>query len=99
MHKVIGQSDIKHMTSLIETVTSVLKASTNNITNIPARPIIGLAEILMIIMSVSTFKNDDILFPGECICLVEYPDFKKQLNWLRKIVHSHWLSAILIIYE
>jgi hypothetical protein len=56
MHKVIGQSDIIHMTSPIETISSVLKASTDNITNIPARPIIGLAEILMMIMSVLTFK-------------------------------------------
>ena len=42
------------MTSLIKTITSVLKASTDHITNIPARPI-GLAEIVAI-MFVSTFK-------------------------------------------
>ena len=61
MHKFIGQSDIKHiMKSQIKTITSVLKASTNIITNIPARSI-GLAEILAI-MSVSTFNIAVILY-------------------------------------
>jgi hypothetical protein len=41
-------------------VTSVLKASTDIITNIPARPVL-LAKILAI-MSVSTFYNTSILF-------------------------------------
>ena len=60
MRKFIGQSDFKHiMTSPIKT-TSVLKASTDIITNIPACPI-GLAEILAI-MSVSTFKISVILY-------------------------------------
>jgi hypothetical protein len=45
MHKFIGQSGVKHiMTSPIKTVTSVLKSSTDIITNIPAHPI-ELAEI------------------------------------------------------
>ena len=61
MHQFIGQSDVKHiMISPINTITSVLKASTDSITNIPARSI-GLAEILAI-MSVSTFKIDVILY-------------------------------------
>jgi len=61
MRKFIGQSDVKHiMTSQIKTITSVLKALTYIITNIPARPI-GLAEILAI-MSVSTFKIAIILY-------------------------------------
>jgi hypothetical protein len=47
------------MTSQIKT-KSVLKASTDIITNIPACPI-GLAEILAI-MSVSTFKISVILY-------------------------------------
>jgi hypothetical protein len=56
MGKFIGQSDVKHiMMSPIKTITSVLKASTDIITNI------GLAEILAI-MSVSTFKIDVILY-------------------------------------
>ena len=42
------------MTQPIKAITSVLKASTDIITNIPARPT-RLAEILAI-MSVSTFK-------------------------------------------
>ena len=59
--QVIGQSDIKHiMTSLIKTITSVLKASTDIITNILARPI-WLAEKLAI-MSVWTFKIAVILY-------------------------------------
>jgi hypothetical protein len=54
----IGQSDVKHiMTSLIKTITSVLKASTDII---PARPI-RLAEIKAI-TSVSTFKIAVILY-------------------------------------
>jgi len=61
MRKFIGQSDVKHiMTSPIKTITSVLKASTDIITNIPVCPI-GLAEILAI-MSVSTFKIYVILY-------------------------------------
>ena len=48
------------MTLSIKTITSVLKAATDIITNIPSRPI-GLAEILAII-SVSTFKIDVILY-------------------------------------
>jgi len=61
MHKFIVQSDIKHiMMSTIKTITSVLKVSTDIITNIPARPV-GLAEILAI-RSVSTFKIAVILY-------------------------------------
>jgi len=61
MHKFIGQSDVKHiMMSPMKIITSVLKASTDIITNIPPHPI-KLAEILMI-MSVSTFKIAVILF-------------------------------------
>ena len=61
MCKFIGQSDVKRiMTSPIIIKTSVLKASTVIITNIPTRPI-GLAEILAI-MSVSTFKIAVILY-------------------------------------
>jgi hypothetical protein len=48
------------MTLSIKTITSVLKAATDIITNIPSRPI-GLAEILAII-SVSTFKIAVILY-------------------------------------
>ena len=56
MCKFIGQSDVKHIVmSQIKTITSVLKASIDIITNITAR-LMGLAEILAI-MSVSTFKN------------------------------------------
>jgi len=44
----------------VKTLTSVLKAATDIITNIPSRPI-GLAEILAI-MSVSTFKIAVILY-------------------------------------
>ena len=69
MHKFIGQSDIKHiMKSQIKTITSVLKASTNIITNIPARSI-GLAEILAI-MSVSTFKIAIILFTSFILIVI-----------------------------
>ena len=61
MHKFISQSDVKPiMTSSIKTIMSVLKTSTDIITNIPAQPI-GLAEILAI-MSVSTFKIAVILY-------------------------------------
>jgi hypothetical protein len=61
MCKFIGQSNVKHiMTSPIKTIRSVLKALTDIITNIPARPI-ELAEILTI-MSVSTFKIAIILY-------------------------------------
>ena len=60
MRKFIGQSDVKHiMTSPIKTITSVLKASTDILTNILVRPV-GLAEILEI-MSVTTFKIAVIL--------------------------------------
>jgi hypothetical protein len=60
MRKFIGQSDVKHiMTSPIKTITSVLKASTDILTNILVRPV-GLAEIL-VIMSVTTFKIAVIL--------------------------------------
>ena len=48
------------MTSPIRTITSVLKASTDIITNIPARTT-RLAEILAI-MSVSTFNIAVILY-------------------------------------
>jgi hypothetical protein len=58
MCKFIDQSDEKHMTSQIKTITSVLKASTDIFTKIPARPI-GLTEILAI-MSVSIFKINAI---------------------------------------
>ena len=59
--KSIDQSDVKHnMTSPIKTITSVLKASTEIITNIPAHPI-GPTAILMI-LSVSTFKMSVILY-------------------------------------
>ena len=52
----------KHiMMSPIKTRTSVLSLSTDINTSITARPIIGLAEIL-VIMSVSTFKTDVILY-------------------------------------
>ena len=69
MHKFIGQSDIKHiMMSQIKTITSVLKASTNIIANIPARSI-GLAEILAI-MSVSTFKIAIILFTSFILIVI-----------------------------
>ena len=55
MFKCIDQSDVKHiMTSPINTITSVLKASTDIITKIQVLPI-RLTEILAI-MSVSTFK-------------------------------------------
>jgi hypothetical protein len=62
MRQFIGLSDIKKtfMTSAIKTITLVLKASTDIITNNPALPI-GLVEIL-VIMSVSTFKSFVILY-------------------------------------
>jgi len=61
MHKFIMQSDVKHiMRSPIKTITSVLKSSTDIITNIPAHPI-RLTEILGI-MAVSTFKIAVILY-------------------------------------
>ena len=57
--KCIGRSDVKHiMTSPINTVTSVLTASTDIITDITARPI-KLSEMLAI-MSVSTFCRHSI---------------------------------------
>jgi len=61
MPKLIGHSDVKQiMTSTIKTITPVLKALTDIITNMPAHPI-GLAEILAI-MSVLTFKIVVILY-------------------------------------
>ena len=61
MCKFIGQSDLKHiMTSPIKTIASVLKASTDIITNISAQPV-GLTEIWAI-MSISTFKIAVILY-------------------------------------
>ena len=61
LRQYIGQSDVKHvMTPPIKAITSVLKASTDIITNIPARAI-RLAEIL-VIMSVSTFNTAVILY-------------------------------------
>ena len=61
MRQFIGQSDVKHIiTSLITTITSVLKALTDIITNIPAHSS-RVTEILAI-MSVSTFKIDIILY-------------------------------------
>ena len=60
MRQFIGQFDVKHIiTSLITTITSVLKALTD-ITNIPAHSS-RVTEILAI-MSVSTFKIDIILY-------------------------------------
>ena len=60
MCQFIDQSDVKHiMTSQIKSITSVMKASIDMITYIPAR-LIGLADILAI-MSVSTFKIAVIL--------------------------------------
>jgi hypothetical protein len=60
MCKFISQSDEKHiMTSPIKTITSVLKASRDNITNIPAR----ISDSLISdIMSVETFSSDVIVF-------------------------------------
>jgi hypothetical protein len=43
------------MTSLIKTITSVLKASADITTNIPAHPI-GLAEILTSVLKASADK-------------------------------------------
>jgi len=64
MRKSISQSDVKLiMMSPIKTIMSVLKASTDIITNIPSRSI-GLAEMLPI-MSVSTFKIAVILYLSE----------------------------------
>ena len=61
MRQFISQSDVKHIiTSLITTITSVLKALTDIITNIPAHSS-RVTEILAI-MSVSTFKIDIILY-------------------------------------
>ena len=61
MRQFISQSDVKHIkTSPITTITSVLKALTDIITNIPAHPS-RLAEIL-VIMSVSTSKIAIILY-------------------------------------
>jgi hypothetical protein len=68
MRKFIGQSDVKHMTCLVKTITSVLKASTDIITDIPACPI-GLTEVLAIV-SVSTFKITVILYVLVCLMLL-----------------------------
>jgi hypothetical protein len=60
MRKFICQSDGKHiMMSPIKTIMSVLKASTDIITNIPAREILA-------IMSVLTFKIAVILYLLRC---------------------------------
>ena len=57
----MGQSDVKHiMKSLMKTITSVLKASTDIIKYFPFG-LIGLDEILTI-MSVSTLKIAVILY-------------------------------------
>jgi hypothetical protein len=64
MLKFIGQSDVNHiMTSSIKTITLLLKALTDIITNIPARPV-RPAEIqnVLEIMSVSTYKTAIILY-------------------------------------
>ena len=69
MLKFIGQSDVNHiMTSSIKTITLLLKALIDIITNIPARPI-RPAEIqnVLEIMSVSTYKLP--LFYMTCLCL------------------------------
>ena len=58
------------MMSPIKTIASVLKASTDIITNMPARPV-GLAEILAI-MSVSTFKITVILYVFDVTLINKY---------------------------
>ena len=59
--KIIGQCDVKHiLTSQIKPITPVLKILTYIITSITAHPV-KLATIL-VIMSVSTFKTDIILY-------------------------------------
>jgi hypothetical protein len=64
--KINSQCDVKHiLTSPIKTITSVLKILTYIITSITARPV-GFAEIV-VIMSVSTFKTDVILYISNCI--------------------------------
>ena len=73
--KFISQSDVKHiMTSPIKTITSVLKAWTDIITDIPTHP--KLAEILPI-MSVETFKITDILYLSSTCSI-----WAGKLHWL-----------------
>ena len=59
--KINSQCDVKHIsTSLIKTITPVLKILTYIITSIAAHPV-GFAEIV-VLMSVSTFKTAVILY-------------------------------------
>ena len=59
--KIICQCDIKHIIMLqIKTIASVLKVSTNIITNITAGPI--RLGVILEIMSVSIFINANILY-------------------------------------
>jgi len=82
MCKFISQSDVKHiMTSQIKTI-SILKASTDFITNIPAHPI-GLAEIL-VMMSVqicrySTYIQLYFLVIATCYLLDCFNIYKLKL--------------------
>ena len=86
MRKFIIQSDVKRiMTSPMKTITSVLTASTDIITNILAHPI-RLTEIL-VIMSVSTFKIVVVL-----ICL----NFLKKRLLLSKISSIKTLNILIL---
>ena len=96
MHQFIGQSDVKHiMTSLIKTIMSVLKATTDIITNIPTRPIklVGLLAI----MSVSTFKIAVILYvsPSDIVNSSELTVIMKIIGQ-RDVKHIMTLSINII---
>jgi hypothetical protein len=73
------------MTSQIKTITSILKALTDIIKNIPAP--IGLAEIL-VIMSVLTFKIAIILY---LLCVkIKKKIYKSWINFIIiKFIHTN----------
>ena len=95
MHKFIPvcQSAVIHiMTTSIKTITTVLKDSTDIITNITARPI-GLAEILAIIsVCLSVFKIVVILYITNANITYMTSLYKSTINIRSSICFAHLIS-------
>jgi hypothetical protein len=80
--KIIGQCDIKHtLTSPIKSITPVMKISTYIITSITARPV--RLAVILVIMSVSTFKTTVILF-----YMYRYTNNPKKLDYKTNVEKS-----------
>ena len=80
--KIVGQCDIKHtLTSPIKSITPVMKISTYIITSITARPV--RLAVILVIMSVSTFKTTVILF-----YMYRYTNNPKKLDYKTNVEKS-----------